>query len=122
VDSATPFTTQTIDSLSGARILKLSGALTLQSLFEFQEISRQETAKPIIVDLSGVPYMDSAGLGCVISIYTSCQRSNRGFGIIGLTERIRTLFAVTHVDGILPCYNTQAEAEAALKNGPVTGS
>ena len=120
VNPATPFTTETIDSATGARILKLKGALTIQTLFDFQDISRKETSKPIIVDISGVPYMDSAGLGSVISVFTSCPRSNRGFAIVGVTDRVRTLFAVTHVDGILPCYDTLEAAETAVKNGPVT--
>lgn len=102
------------DSAKGARIMKLIGPLTLQTLFEFQTVSRQETAKPVIVDISTVPYMDSAGLGSVISLFASCQRTHRGFGITGLSERIRTLFEVTHVDGLLPCFASLEEADSAL--------
>jgi hypothetical protein len=47
--------------------------------------------------------------------YTSWQRNHRAFEITGLTERIRTLFAVTHVDGLLPCFDSLEAAEAAVK-------
>jgi anti-anti-sigma factor len=104
------------DSASGAKIFKLTGPLTIQNLYDFQNMVREETAKPIIVDISQVPYMDSAGLGCVVSAFTSCQRNQRAFGITGLTERIRTLFAVTHVDGLLPCFDSLEAAEASVKN------
>ena len=114
--SSSSFHIETIDSPSGARIFKLSGPLTIQTLFDFQQMIREETAKPIIVDVSQVPYMDSAGLGCVVSAYTSCQRNHRAFGITGLTDRIRTLFAVTHVDGLLPCFDSLEAAEASVKN------
>ena len=107
---------ESIDSASGARILKLSGPLTIQTLFDFQNMIREETTKPIILDISQVPYMDSAGLGCVVSAYTSCQRNQRAFGITGLTERIKTLFTVTHVDGLLPCFDSLETAEAVVKN------
>ena len=113
--SSQSFHIEAIDSASGARIFKLTGALTIQTLFDFQQMIREETAKPIIVDISQVPYMDSAGLGCVVSAFTSCQRSHRAFGITGITERIRTLFAVTHVDGLLPCFDSLEAAEAAVK-------
>jgi anti-anti-sigma factor len=113
--SSQSFTIESIDSPSGARILKLSGPLTIQTLFDFQQIVREETTKPIIVDISQVAYMDSAGLGCVVSAYTSCQRNQRSFGITGIADRIKTLFAVTHVDGLLPCYDTLDAAEAAVK-------
>ena len=102
------------DSPKGAKIFKLSGPLTLSTLFDFQTISRKETAAPVILDVSGVPYMDSAGLGSVISLYASCQRTKRGFGIIGTSDRIRTLFEVTHCDGLLPCYESLAAADKAI--------
>ena len=102
------------DSPKGAKIFKLSGPLTLSTLFDFQTISRKETSAAIIVDVSGVPYMDSAGLGSVISLYASCQRTKRGFGIFGISDRIRTLFEVTHCDGILPCYDDLESADKAI--------
>ena len=113
--SSQPFDIQSLDSASGARILKLTGPLTIQTLFDFQQIVRDETSKPIIVDLSGVAYMDSAGLGCVVSAFTSCQRNQRSFGITGIADRIKTLFEVTHVDGLLPCFDSLEAAEAAVK-------
>jgi anti-anti-sigma factor len=114
--SSPSFNIESVDSPSGARILKLSGPLTIQTLFDFQQMVREETTKPIVIDISQVPYMDSAGLGCVVSAYTSCQRNQRAFGITGLTARIKTLFAVTHVDGLLPCFDSLEAAEAAVKN------
>jgi anti-sigma B factor antagonist len=105
-------------SNSGARILSLAGPLTISTLFDFQTISRQEPGKPVIIDISGVPYMDSAGLGSVISVFTSSSGSGRGFALCGLTDRIRTLLKVTRVDGLLPHFATLEEAEAHLAKGP----
>jgi anti-anti-sigma factor len=105
---------QALDSPRGARVLRLHGPLTIRTLFDFQDTSRQESAAAVIVDLTDVPYMDSAGLGSVIGLFTSCQRTNRGFAIIGVSERIRTLFEVTHVDGLLPCFNSLESADAAI--------
>lgn len=102
------------DSPKGARIMTLTGPLTLRTLFDFQTTSRQETQKPVIVDIASVPYMDSAGLGSVISLFASCQRTNRGFAITGLSDRIRTLFEMTHVDGLLPCFPTLEAADSAV--------
>jgi anti-anti-sigma factor len=103
-----------IDTPKGVRIMKLTGPLTLKTLFDFQQVSRQQSTHPVVVDIGGVPYMDSAGLGSMISIFASCQRTDRGFGIIGVSERIRTLFEVTHCDGLLPCFDSLDAAEAAI--------
>ena len=103
-----------LDSPHGAKLIKLTGPLVLRTLFEFQESARKQHEKPVIVDLEGVPYMDSAGLGAVISIFASCQRTNRGFAIIGVSQRIRTLFEVTHCDGLLPCFDSLDAADGAI--------
>jgi anti-sigma B factor antagonist len=96
------------------RILTLTGPLDMRSLFDFQDIARQETEKSVIVDLTSVPYMDSAGLGSVISIFANCQRTGRGFALCGLSSRLRTLLEVTHVAELMPQFETAAAAEAAV--------
>ena len=103
-----------VQSPKGAKILRLTGPLTIGTLFDFQDVSRQDHGAPVILDINGVPYMDSAGLGSVISLFASSQRTNRNFGIIGVSDRIRTLFEVTHCDGLLPCYETLDQADAAV--------
>jgi anti-sigma B factor antagonist len=108
---------ETYDTPKGARVIRLSGPLTLRTLFDFQSVARAETTKPVIVDITDLPYMDSAGLGAVISIFASCQRTHRGFGIVGVSDRIRSLFEVTHCDGLLPCFDSIESAESAVAAG-----
>ncbi len=47
----------------GTTILKLTGPLTLSTIFGFQSEFRTHTPQVMVVDLSDSPYMDSAGLG-----------------------------------------------------------
>lgn len=108
------FTIDVVESASGAHVMKLNGPLTIRTLFDFQTVSRREPTKPVIVDFTGVPYMDSAGLGCVVSVFTSCQNKGLGFAVCGLSSRLETLFEVTHVATILPVFATLAAAEAEI--------
>ena len=101
---------------SGARIFRLTGPLTLASVFEFQDLARADHAAAVVVDLSGVPYMDSAGLGAILGVMASCQRKSRGFGITGATERIQTLFAVAGVTGLIPSFDSVELAERQLSS------
>jgi anti-sigma B factor antagonist len=101
---------------SGFRIFRLIGPLTLGSVFEFQDMTRADHEASIIIDLSGVPYMDSAGLGAMLGIMASCQRTHRGFGITGATERIQTLFAVAGVTGLIPSFDSVELAERQLSS------
>jgi len=109
---------ETLDGGQGARLIRLSGQLTLQTLFDFQQIARQELAKPIVVDLTDVSYMDSGGLGSILGIFASCQRTRRGFALAVVPERIRTLIDVSRLDGVLPCFESLEAAESAvMKSG-----
>lgn len=110
------FTIETRESASGAKVLTLIGPLTIQTLFDFQHVVHAETSHALILDVSQVAYMDSAGLGCIVSAFTTCRRSHRAFAITGIAGRVKTLFAVTRVDGLLPCFESLEAAEAAVKN------
>ena len=102
------------DGQNGARILRLEGPLTLRTIFDFQATARQEGASPLIIDISAVPYMDSAGLGSILGLFASAQRKQIDFAVAGASDRIRTLFQITHVEDVLPAYATVADAEASL--------
>ena len=58
----------------GTRVFCLSGPLTLRNLFELQSELRRLDPPPLtVIDLTGVPYMDSAGMGLVMNTYVRCQ-------------------------------------------------
>ncbi len=58
-----------------------------------------------IFDLSGVPYMDSIGLGMLVSLYVSSRGKGIRMSIIGSTPRVLELFKMTKVDTVLPIEN-----------------
>jgi anti-anti-sigma factor len=103
---------ETEKTAAGVQVMRLKGPLVLGGSFEFQDLARSLAGSPLVVDLSAVPYMDSAGLGSVLSIMASCQRKGMGFAVAGVAERIQTLFSVTRVDNLIPSFPTVGEAEA----------
>jgi len=108
------FELQQKDSPTGARILTIKGVLTLKDLFEFQNLLRQEHTHNLIVDLSEVSYMDSAGLGAILGAYASCERTGRKFGVAGVSPRVQTLFDVAGVGNMLPQFDNVDAAERQL--------
>ena len=99
---------------NGARILRLEGPLEVRTMAALQTLAREESS-PLILDFSGVRYVDSAGLGAVLGLFISARRKNLGFAIAGaLSDRVRVLFQATHLKDFLPSYATVDEAEAAL--------
>jgi anti-sigma B factor antagonist len=96
---------------AGGRLLKLVGPLTLSSMFDFQDAVRQGSGN-LYIDLSEVPYMDSAGLGAILGAYASCQRNSRKFGLIAVPDRVNTLLNVAGVDKMVPKFDTVEAAES----------
>lgn len=94
------------------RILHLTGPLVLNNLFSFQDTLRADPPPCLILDLTGVPYMDSSGMGAIINYYVSCQRHGRRFIVAGVNPRVMALFHLTKVDGLLTLAPTVAEAES----------
>jgi anti-anti-sigma factor len=66
----------------------------------------------LVVDLSGVHGMDSAGLGELAALYTRAQESNVNVKWAGASRTVRTLLDLTHLDRVL---DVQPSIEAALE-------
>jgi anti-anti-sigma factor len=97
----------------GTRVFRLSGPLTLRNLFELQRELRSSALPPLtVIDLSDVPYMDSAGMGLVMNHYVHCQTHGTKFVVSGANNRVMDLFKVTKVDSVLPLAPTIDAAEA----------
>jgi len=93
-------------------VFRLKGPFILGTMFELQAAFRDPAVKGVIIDLSGVPYMDSAGLGVLLGHWSHTQRAGYKYALVGVTPRVLTIFQITHTDSVLPFFATQAEAEA----------
>jgi anti-sigma B factor antagonist len=98
----------------GSRILRLTGPLTISGLFEFQSTLRNDPPPALILDLTAVPYMDSAGMGAIINYFVSCQRAGRRMIVAGVNARVLELFKMTKADTLLTIVKTVSDAEQAL--------
>lgn len=96
----------------GVTVLVLNGPLTLPNIFPFQEKVAQLEARVLIVDLTEVPYMDSAGLGSLTNTYVRAKKNGRQVVLAGANERVIALLEMTKVQLLLKNYATVAEAEA----------
>jgi anti-sigma B factor antagonist len=96
----------------GTQIFILIGPLTLRNLFEFQtELRSKDPSGLTIIDLSQVPYMDSAGMGLVMNHYVRCKTKDAKLIVAGANNRVMDLFKVTKVDSVLPLVSTVEEAD-----------
>jgi anti-sigma B factor antagonist len=93
-------------------VLRLTGPLVLQNMFGLQGELANERSPLTIFDLSGVPYMDSAGMGVITNYYVSATRRGAKVIVAGATSRVLEIFKMTRVDTIIPLTASVEEAEA----------
>ena len=98
----------------GQRILQLKGALTIHTVFGFQDAVRKEAAPELILDLSGVPYVDSVGIGALVAVYVGAENAKSKLALAGLNNKVKALAEMTHVIQFFQVYPTVKDAQAAF--------
>lgn len=72
----------------------------------------------ILVDFSGVEYIDSTGIGFLIGVYSSVMKSPRGqFAVANTNRRVREVLELTRLAEIIQLYPNESAALAALGEG-----
>jgi anti-sigma B factor antagonist len=69
-----------------------------------------ERPKRIVVDLSGVGYMDSSGVASLVKLLARVRREQVSLKLTGLTPRVRSVFEITRLDTVFEIFPTQQEA------------
>jgi anti-sigma B factor antagonist len=77
-----------------------------------EEITRLlgEEKKQLVLDLGGISYMDSAGVGELVSVYTSVKNRGGELKLSCLTKKIKDLLQITQLMTIFDTYETTQEA------------
>ena len=100
--------------VDGVTILDLKGKMTLGEGDELlkDKINSliQQDRKKLLLNLEGVPYIDSAGLGEIVRTYTSISRQNGRLKLLNVSKRIQDLLVITKLITIFDSYDGEAEA------------
>ena len=95
-------------------ILDLKGKITLG---EGDELLKDKInslihqgQKKLLLNLEGVPYIDSAGLGEIVRTYTTVSRQGGSLKLVNLTKRITDLLSITKLLTVFETFDTEPEA------------
>ena len=99
-------------------ILDLKGKLTIGSGDELLKDKIhsliQQGQRNLLLNLAAVPYVDSAGLGAIVSSYTTVSRDGGSLKLLGLTSRIEDLLAITKLLTVFDTYESESDAVASF--------
>jgi len=100
--------------VEGVSVLDLSGKVVLgEGDVQIKERIKDLLAdgqKRILLNLGDVSYIDSAGLGALISSYTTSKREGAQLRLVNLTKRIQDLLSITKLITVFDTYETEQEA------------
>ena len=114
-----------IRSAAIADVVEVSGRIAASESMDLTrhlEAHLSKDARAIVLDLSRVDYMSSAGLGTVVWLGKRLREAKQGFAVCGLRDRVAQVFKLSGLDRILPIYPDLAEAEAAIEKGASGGA
>ena len=100
-------------------ILDLKGKITLgEGGVALRTATRrllEEGRKKILLNLAGVGYIDSSGIGEIVSSYTASRKQNGELKLLSLTKKLKDLMTITKLLTVFDVYDNEAEALSSYK-------
>jgi len=105
------------DATEGVRVIDISGEIT--SFSEPEIAAAHEKAatggvEAVILNFEGLEYMNSGGIGLLVTTLIRAQRSGHRLLAFGLTDHYRQIFSLTRLDEAIEIYDNEASALAAV--------
>lgn len=102
----------------GIAVVTLSGGMTLGTSLKIADsqihAAITEGVTRMVMDLTGVEYMDSAGLGMLVYVYGTLLEKQGVLRLCGVAPRVLSLLQMTRTDGLLAIDSDREESLAAL--------
>ena len=75
----------------------------------------EEGKKKILLNLGGVGYIDSSGIGELVSSFTAINKEGGQLKLLNLTQKLRDLLAITKLLTVFDVYENEGEALDSYK-------
>lgn len=102
-----------VTTQDGVLVVAVQGQLVVSNRQEFKQMVLDEVergARQVVIDFTDTAYIDSSGLGALVSLGKRIRESGGELRLAGLNDDLRTLFELTRLDTLFPLYNTRDAA------------
>ena len=99
------------------RIIDIKGEITAFSediLAAAHEEASRGGVKAVILNFEGLEYMNSSGIGLLVTTLIRAQRAGHKLLAFGLTDHYRQIFSLTRLDDAIPLYADEPASLAAV--------
>jgi anti-sigma B factor antagonist len=105
--------------VDGVTVLDLNGRITLgEGSVQLRDAIRDligKGQKNILLNLSEVNYIDSSGLGELVSAYTTARNQGAALKLLGLSKKVNDLLQLTKLYTVFDIYDDEASGIASYK-------
>ena len=107
-------TTVDFQRSGSAAILRIHGEITGGSEPALMDAYGQaEGARSVVLDFSGLDYMNSGGIGLLVTLLVRAQRAGQKLMAVGLSDHYRQILALTRLDEAIAIHDDEGAALAA---------
>lgn len=112
--STTNLTLDVRDAAEGVRVIDIRGEITAFSETEISEAHEKagDGAKAVILNFEGLEYMNSGGIGLLVTTLIRAQRAGHALRAYGLSDHYREIFSLTRLDEAISLYDNEQSATA----------
>ena len=113
-EAATTFDVREVST--EARAIDIAGDITAQSedvLMDAYARASGEDVKAIVLNFTALDYMNSGGIGLLVTLLVRAQRQRQRVLAYGLSDHYRQIFELTRLDEAVGIHDSEAEALAA---------
>ena len=104
-----------VDRAGEYAVCRPEGELDAYTVGQFREALRELSTEPrLLIDLSGVPFLDSAGLGALIGGVRRARESGGDVAVCCARPAVSRLLHTTGFDRVAPVTETEDEAVSEL--------
>lgn len=104
--------------LNGIKVLRLVGQVRISTQNDFKDILdnlvKESGRQTVIINMDGIIYMNSTGLGIIIDTYKKFKESNGRLVLCNLLPDIMNLFEVTRLNRFIEIYSGESEAMSKI--------
>jgi len=105
--------------VDGVTVLVLSGRITLgEGSVQLREAVRDlisKGSKTILLNMGDVNYIDSSGLGELVSAYTTAKNQGAQVKLLNLTKKVKDVLQLTKLYTVFDVYEDEASAISSFK-------
>lgn len=91
-------------------IAKLDGKLVLETVSPFLQTMRPNGAPNLVLDMSGVSFLDSAGVGALVQLFVHRRNQSQKLALAALTPQGLAVMQVAGLLKLMPVFGSVAEA------------